>query len=41
MIVFLQSGYNRVKVIVVGQKWLYFEKMVVFGQKRLYSGKIG
>ena len=30
----------RAKMVVFGQKWLYFDKVVVFfGQKSLYSGK--
>ena len=35
------SGCNRAKVVVFGQKWLYSGKVVVFGQKWLYSGKSG
>ena len=48
MDVFKQSGCIRVKVVVLGQKWLLFGqklmysgKIVLFGQKGLYSGKSG
>ena len=42
MIVFLQSGYNRVKVIVFGQNWVcILGKMVVFGAKVVEFGQSG
>ena len=28
-------------MVVLGQKWMYSGKVVVFGQKRLYSDKSG
>ena len=36
-----QTGCNRAKVVVFGQKWLYSGKVVVFGKSciRLYSEK--
>ena len=46
-VLFGQSGRNRAKLVVVGQRWLYSSKsgcirakMVVFGQKQLYSGNV-
>ena len=41
MVVFVQSGFNRANMAVLGQKllfsrkWLYSGKVVVFGLKRL------
>ena len=32
MVVLGQSGCIRAKVVVIGQKWLYSDKVVVFGQ---------
>ena len=39
MVVFVQSGRIRAKVIIFGQK-LYSSNVVVFRQKLLYSDKV-
>ena len=46
MVVILQSGCFRIRVVVFGQEWLSLGKngciradVVVFGQRWLYSGK--
>ena len=36
-----KSGCIQVSLVVIGQKWLYSGKVVVFGQKWFYSDKSG
>ena len=40
MVVFLQSGCIRAKIVVFGQKLLYSGKIVVFGQNGSIRAKV-
>ena len=40
MVVFVQGGCIRAKMVELGQNWLYSGKVILFGQKCLCSGKL-
>ena len=40
MVVFVQSGYIWAKVVVFGQKWLYYGKRGCIRERWLCSGKV-
>ena len=41
VVVFRQSGCNRAKSLLFGQKWLYSGRVVVFGQKMVVFRQSG